>query len=1136
MAAPRGRRYAPSGASSAGGTSTTHQGGNPDDVPSSGGGSTSGVSGAADRIAADVVRLTSVGGPHPPEAKRSMGGDHPTPAPSNPGAGPSPPLGFQPLPGFQPPRRTPAGPGAPVPAPVSDVPRGCARFPPGTSAIFALAAGAHPDDVFDDLSGGFTFTISELRDFRLLSREAWEAFVRQQRALEAVTLRARHLPRDPEPARLRRVRHREAAIQDLSGRDADGAAHSVASAVRGALAGIPLPHWAGPNRTFADPPEGSSSVVHASEGRPPSSATAGCARPDGPLPSQGLGPGAHPGGSADQRGVLADSAQERTWFISLYRIPGRGDTSKPSRLSHGVVLPSELGQGDPADLDGPPGGLSSTVGDDYRSITGCPEAPTDPPDEVPVWAADRSAPQYAPPPIAPILPAYHVRFAPFALAPASVPRSFAASFHDCDLPLKEIYANAVDIDDITRSFHGRRGHWLELRRARAVLRGTHPVWKDVKRLVGKTVAPAASHVSHVGEANLARLLEWGVLLPLPRDQVGKVPPLRLFLVPKSDGTTSRPILDARPINDRLVDRHRTKLVPSLLRLLDMIRVGVGTAHPYTKSFCLAELDAQSFFPSLKWGVALQRLHTVRIGDRTYMHVAPAQGSAVLPYVAQTIMSALAGAPEPGSPHFKWVDQGIAITYDNVLLSGPREDLLARHSQVRSSLERHRVKIGSDTGLQCTLTSCGVCFYVNPTQTPDAPFPCRVLTPTNTSLLGRYWSVKPSWAIKAYQVIHDALGRWGDLSHLDLQRLAGYALWAVRVRCEPLVRIGTLLYLLSATDKSFGPLPVAPAKGMPSRALRETLHACRETLFNGVHSPDSFDSILKGERYIEAAQDELRSLADDLHASPWRALISYAPIHQTQPIVIFHDAAATKAGYVVVDTAPGPVDSPPTFCARTWEEMGLFEGSAPTNQQEYEMAGAANISEFFELYPHRDFIAVTDNLGVYFHLVSGNPPPGQAFFFRKLWAAVQSHGVRLGVAWMEGASHPADWLSRDHERPEDVTTESLDLMCKSALKSYFECEWSFARSVDVDVAQDAFVPDPQAVAWRGLVTRSKWEDARKSPTYEGLDLPAVGSFDPWPTPTAAAPAAAAAAAAPEPPQSVASRSSTSDTVDSMGGWG
>ena len=185
--------------------------------------------------------------------------------------------------------------------------------------------------------------------------------------------------------------------------------------------------------------------------------------------------------------------------------------------------------------------------------------------------------------------------------------------------------------------------------------------------------PAIQHdaqPSPIRPQHIQDLKRWGIIArmdPKPRALAG-----RLFLTPKADGLQSRALFDARRQNATL-DWCQLSLHGRfrLLRPYHQILVGLATQASNPR---IAEIDLKSFFFQFSWSKSLAVAHNFFTNRHNYACIAPVQGSAVMPLVAQTTSSIIAEAPSVRAHPWDWVETGVNIIYDNILIAGEAEDV------------------------------------------------------------------------------------------------------------------------------------------------------------------------------------------------------------------------------------------------------------------------------------------------------------------------------------------------------------------------------------------------------------------------------------------------------------------------------
>jgi hypothetical protein len=346
-------------------------------------------------------------------------------------------------------------------------------------------------------------------------------------------------------------------------------------------------------------------------------------------------------------------------------------------------------------------------------------------------------------------------------------RRLRAPAHRCTLPLKALNVGTIRMRAVLAL--ADRRHVPHVREAIAILNGTHPAWRALWGTRGDSRARSALTPEQVAD-----LLRWGAIRRAT--QRGNYCQ-RVFVTPKSDGRSGRPIYDARAQNAH-INWATLRTGFRLLQPLAHVRVGlaVGATRP-----ALFEADATSYFPSFRWCRRLQRHHGFEVRGVPYEQVAPAQGSALMPLVAQVTSAAIARAPPPQAPDAAWVAAGLSIVYDNFLLSGDVEDVAARAADLAARARHAGVVLGTDTGVTTRLVSCGLEFDVAP----------------------RRWRLKPAWAERAADTLNRA-----PTSVREWQVAAGLAVWACRATLRPLAAVHNVLR------------PILGQSARPSEALRE----------------------------------------------------------------------------------------------------------------------------------------------------------------------------------------------------------------------------------------------------------------------------------------------------------------------------
>lgn len=132
-----------------------------------------------------------------------------------------------------------------------------------------------------------------------------------------------------------------------------------------------------------------------------------------------------------------------------------------------------------------------------------------------------------------------------------------------------------------------------VRQAADILDGIHPAWAPLMAVAGRAYSPGPP--SALLQSHVEDLIRYGAAAPVPRGAPALI--ARMFLTHKSDGVTSRPILDARPQNQLVDQQAIARRRFRLLQPLAHVRVGVGLG--VEGQLGLYEADAVSYFPSFR---------------------------------------------------------------------------------------------------------------------------------------------------------------------------------------------------------------------------------------------------------------------------------------------------------------------------------------------------------------------------------------------------------------------------------------------------------------------------------------------------------------------------------------------------------
>lgn len=251
----------------------------------------------------------------------------------------------------------------------------------------------------------------------------------------------------------------------------------------------------------------------------------------------------------------------------------------------------------------------------------------------------------------------------------------------------------------------------------------------------------------------------------------------LFLTPKSSGTHSRAIYDARHQNSKInwcrVSEHgRFKI----LRPYHQILVGLATGAS-TRPM-IAEIDFKSFFFQFSWSSSLADAHAFRIRQKYFRCVAPVQGSALMPLAAQTASAILAEAPSIRAGPWEWVRAGTNLIYDNILISGEAEVVSRRWSRLIARCKAANAILGDTHSPRTTLVSCGLEYDVT---APD----------------NRRWRLAPAWCKKTADWLRV---EFRATRTRDREVLAGLAQWALGACLLPLAFMRRTIEGFNAEDE------------------------------------------------------------------------------------------------------------------------------------------------------------------------------------------------------------------------------------------------------------------------------------------------------------------------------------------------
>jgi len=143
----------------------------------------------------------------------------------------------------------------------------------------------------------------------------------------------------------------------------------------------------------------------------------------------------------------------------------------------------------------------------------------------------------------------------------------------------------------------------------------------------------------------------------------------------------------------------------------------------------------------------------------------------MPLVAQVTTAILSRAPSVRAGPWEWVQKGLSIIYDNVLLSGRRDEVIARWTELAARSERAGAIRGDTQPPSTTVTSCGFDFDVTD---PD----------------DRKWRLTTAWTSKVRQWLETTYRRDNDQHRLVL---AGLAQWAINASLLPLGLIRSTIH-------------------------------------------------------------------------------------------------------------------------------------------------------------------------------------------------------------------------------------------------------------------------------------------------------------------------------------------------------
>ena len=384
----------------------------------------------------------------------------------------------------------------------------------------------------------------------------------------------------------------------------------------------------------------------------------------------------------------------------------------------------------------------------------------------------------------------------------------------CLLPLKPLICGTIDMAKVLSSSATR--HTPYLKTAMAFLDGTSDVWRELFAMPRVEARPSNILPSHVDDLN-----KYGLVRPLARSEVPLLS--RLFLTPKKDGRTSRPLFDARhPVNVALravMDERMAPYGPKF-RLLDPFHhVAVGVGKDYDGDYHLYAADATSYFPQFPWSPTLARLTAFRTPGGVYGHMSPPQGVNLVPYVAQVTSAALADAPVVTAPRRAWVDSRTSIIYDNWLMGGDPTSLAIRVESFRGRCRDVGVVLGEDSGVVRTVDCAGFQFDK------------------------RRWRLLPSWTSKALDYLIPMSEVTGTVTSVDRSVVAGLSLWAVRATLRPWLMVRPLVKYLVEDE---------PWHSSEREALEKVLRTVRNNAWRRLVSGKGRRRFLYVDASLEAA--------------------------------------------------------------------------------------------------------------------------------------------------------------------------------------------------------------------------------------------------------------------------------------------
>lgn len=283
---------------------------------------------------------------------------------------------------------------------------------------------------------------------------------------------------------------------------------------------------------------------------------------------------------------------------------------------------------------------------------------------------------------------------------------------------------------------------------------------------------ATDRTSRLLRSHIEHLEKWQVIEEIELTRISSAS--NLF------GKLSRAVYDARPQNALIdwcsVSEHgRFRILSPFYQVL--VGLGIGASRP-----AIAELDLTSFFFQFRWSDELAAAHCFRTSEsgreRAFRCVAPVQGSALMPLVAQVTTSLLAEAPSAFAGPWEWVRRGISIVYDNILISDEADLLEDRWTRLLARFAEANVKVGDTQPPGRRLTSCGLEYDV-------------------TDPEDRRWRLSPAWCRKAADWIAT---RYRSSRRQDREVLGGLAQWALGASLIPLAHMSSTLRGTAADEE------------------------------------------------------------------------------------------------------------------------------------------------------------------------------------------------------------------------------------------------------------------------------------------------------------------------------------------------